>query len=171
MSGPIFGVIGWKNSGKTTLVARLVEEFTERGLKVSAIKHAHHSFDIDYPERDTYKLREAGASQVAIVSPKRWALMHELRGDPEPAFEHIVSHIGLCDLILVEGFKNGPFPKIEARSTRSLTKDALANKDENIVAIASDHEIGSSSLPRFSLDDVMGIADFISDFLSLEPGR
>jgi len=169
MSKPIFGITGWKNSGKTTLVARLVQEFSNRNLIVSAIKHAHHTFDIDYPERDTYKLREAGASEVAIVSPNRWALMHELRGSPEPDFDHIASYIGPCDLILVEGFKNGKFPKIETRSTRSLTRDPLTNEDENIVAIASDHEIGSTSVPWYSVDDVTGIANFISVYLSLEP--
>lgn len=169
MSSPIFGIVGWKNSGKTTLVARLVKEFTERGLIVSAIKHAHHSFDIDYPETDSYQLREAGASQVAITSPKRWALMQELRNNPEFSFENILSHIGPCDLILVEGFKKGNFPKIEARSRRSLTKDKLANNDEKIVAIASDEENSSSGLPWLSLNDVTAIADFISQYLSLKP--
>lgn len=169
MSSPIFGIVGWKNSGKTTLVASLVKEFTKRGLTVSAIKHAHHSFDIDYPETDTYRLRIAGASQVAIASPKRWALMHELRDNPEPSFDYILSHIGPCDLILVEGFKKGNFPKIEARSSRSLTQDTLANNDEKIVAIASDQEIQSSDLPSLSLNDVTAIANFITQYLSLEP--
>lgn len=167
MSTPIFGVIGWKNSGKTTLMARLVEEFASRGLSVSAIKHAHHSFDIDHPGRDSYRFREAGARQVALVSPKRWALMHELRDEEKPPFEEVLSHIGPCDLVLVEGYKKGPFPKIEARSERSLTRDPLADDDPNIVAIAYDGEPEPGRLPGFHVDDIAGIADFIAGHVGL----
>lgn len=168
MTRPVFGVIGWKNSGKTTLMARLVEEFTRRGLSVSAMKHAHHAFDIDHPGRDSWRFREAGARQVALVSPKRWALMHELRDEERPSFEEVLAHIGHCDLVLVEGYKRGPFPKIEARSDRSLTKQALSDDDPNIVAVATetDSEV-AGALPRFDLDDVAGIADFIAGHLGL----
>ena len=167
MTYPIFGVIGWKNSGKTTLMARLLEEFTKRGYSVSAIKHAHHSFDIDHPGRDSYKFREAGARQVALVSPKRWALMHELRDEEKPDFDEILSHIGPCDLVLVEGYKGGPHPKIEARSTRSLTQQPLSGDDPQIVAVASDGEMDTGALPDFEINDIAGIADFIAGHLDL----
>ena len=167
MTYPIFGVIGWKNSGKTTLMARLLEEFTKRGYSVSAIKHAHHSFDIDHPGRDSYKFREAGARQVALVSPKRWALMHELRDEEKPDFDEILSHIGPCDLVLVEGYKGGPHPKIEARSTRSLTQQPLSGDDPQIVAVASDGEMDTGALPDFKINDIVGIADFIAGHLDL----
>jgi molybdopterin-guanine dinucleotide biosynthesis protein B len=168
MTHLVFGVIGWKNSGKTTLMERLLEEFTQRGLKVSAIKHAHHSFDVDHPGRDSYKFREAGARQVALVSPKRWALMHELRDEEKPDFEEILSHIGPCDLVLVEGYKGGPHPKIEARSNRSLTQEALSDDDHKIVAVASDGETNTGDLPGFDVSDISGIADFIAGYLDLE---
>jgi molybdopterin-guanine dinucleotide biosynthesis protein B len=168
MTHRIFGVIGWKNSGKTTLMARLVEEFTTRGFSVSAIKHAHHSFDIDHPGRDSHRFREAGARQVALVSPKRWALMHELRGEEKPDFTEILAHIGPCDLVLVEGYKGGPFPKIEARSSRSLTQDTLSDDDQQIVAIASEGEMDTGALPGFDVNDIAGIADFIASHLGLE---
>ena len=168
MSKPIFGVIGWKNSGKTTLMAQLVEEFSRRGYVVSAIKHAHHSFDIDHPGRDSYKFREAGARQVALISPKRWALMHELRDEEKPPFEEILAHIGPCDLVLVEGYKGGPFPKIEARGSRSLTQQPLSDDDPQIVAIASEDEIDTGVLPGFDINDIAGIADFIAGQLGLE---
>ncbi|RMF04916.1 MAG: molybdopterin-guanine dinucleotide biosynthesis protein B [Alphaproteobacteria bacterium] len=168
MSRPVFGIVGWKNSGKTTLVARLVEEFTRRGYSVSAVKHAHHSFDIDHPGRDSYRFREAGARQVALVSPKRWALMHELRGEAKPELEAVLEHVGPCDLVLVEGFKGSAIPKIEARSTRSLTQEPLCDNDPNIVAVASDTAIASGALPAFDVNDIEGIADFIADTLGLE---
>ncbi|MGI9420466.1 MAG: molybdopterin-guanine dinucleotide biosynthesis protein B [Geminicoccaceae bacterium] len=168
MTTPVFGVIGWKNSGKTTLMVRLVEAFSRRGFVVSAIKHAHHTFDIDHPGRDSHQFREAGARQVALASPKRWALMHELRNEAEPPFEEILSHIGPCDLILIEGYKSGPFPKIEARSDRSLTREPLSDDDPSIVAIASDGTAASGSLPHFALDDVTAIADFIAEHLGLK---
>lgn len=167
MTHPVFGVIGWKNSGKTTLMERLLEEFTRRGLKVSAIKHAHHSFDVDHPGRDSYKFREAGARQVALVSPKRWALMHELRDEEKPDLEEILSHIGPCDLVLIEGYKGGPHPKVEARSTRSLTQEALSDDDPQIVAVASDGDTDTGALPGFNVNDISGIADFIAGHLDL----
>jgi molybdopterin-guanine dinucleotide biosynthesis protein B len=167
MTHPVFGVIGWKNSGKTTLMERLVEEFTRREYVVSAIKHAHHSFDVDHPGRDSYKFREAGARQVALVSPKRWALMHELRDEEKPDFDEILSHIGPCDLVLVEGYKGGPHPKIEARSTRSLTQEPLSGDDPQIVAVASEGETDTGALPGYDVNDIAGIADFIAGHLDL----
>lgn len=169
MSARIFGVAGWKNSGKTTLVTRLIEEFTRRGLNVGAVKHAHHNFDVDHEGRDTYKMREAGARQVAISSPTRWAVMHELDGGTEPSFEELVSHMAPCDLIIVEGYKTEAFPKIEARSVRSQKSSALADEDPNIVAIAADKPVEGAKLPVFDIDDIGEIADFISQHVALEP--
>lgn len=170
MSVPVFGVIGWKNSGKTTLMKRLLEEFSKRGYAVSAIKHAHHSFDVDHPGRDSYKFREAGARQVALVSPKRWALMHELRDESKPELEEVLAHIGPCDLVLIEGYKGAPHPKIEARSPRSVTQEALSDNDPQIAAIASDGETDTGGLPGFDVNDITGIADFIVTHLGLERG-
>lgn len=171
MTHKIFGVIGWKNSGKTTLMASLLEEFTRRGHIVSAIKHAHHSFDIDHPGRDSFKFREAGARQVALISPKRWALMHEFRDEEEPDFDEILSHIGPCDLVLVEGYKGGPFPKVEARSSRSLTQEPLSGDDPHIVAIASEGDTNTGELPGFDVNDIVAIADFITGHLGVEKTR
>src|SRR5256885_16094410 len=112
---PIIGIAGWKKSGKTTLVVRLIEEFTRRGLKVASVKHAHHDFQIDDAETDSARHRRAGASQVAVVSAKRWALIAELEGAPEPDLAQIVAWLGPCDLVIVEGYKSVPIPKIEAR--------------------------------------------------------
>ncbi len=170
MTQRIFGVIGWKNSGKTTLMAQLVEEFTRRGITVSALKHAHHSFDIDHPGRDSYRFREAGARQVALVSPKRWAIMHELRDEEKPPLEEVLAHLGPCDILLVEGFKGGAFPKIEARSERSLTQAPLSDDDPHIVAIAYDGETQTNGLPGFDINDIAGIADFIAGHVGLRSG-
>ena len=169
MTTPIFGIIGWKNSGKTTLMARLVEEFTNRGLVVSAIKHAHHTFDIDYPERDTFKLREAGARQIAISSPRRWAFMHELREETEPTLDDIIRHFSEANLILVEGYKSSQIPKIEARSQRSLTQSPLRDEFPSIVAVASDQiSKEEDSIPHFAIDEISDIADFILSYLEIE---
>jgi molybdopterin-guanine dinucleotide biosynthesis protein B len=166
---PVFGIAGWKNSGKTTLAARLVAELARRGYAITAIKHAHQSFDIDHPGRDSFRLREAGARRVILSSPTRWALMHELGDSPELPFTQILSQAGPCDLVLVEGFKRESFPKIELRKEGASSRQPLANIP-GIVAIASDRpgeETGS--VPVFHLDDVPGIADFIIGRLGLAP--
>jgi molybdopterin-guanine dinucleotide biosynthesis protein B len=170
MTGPVFGITGWKNSGKTTLTARLIAELSRRGYAVSAIKHAHESFDIDQPGRDSYKLREAGARRVVLSSPKRWALTHELRDDPEMPFEQILSAAGPCDLVLVEGYKSESFPKIEIRRTSGRSRQPLAGTSPQIVAIASDRPAEKAEdLPTFHLDDIRSIADFIVAYLRLAP--
>jgi molybdopterin-guanine dinucleotide biosynthesis protein B len=169
MIPPLFGITGWKNSGKTTLAARLVAELTNRGYALCAIKHAHEGFDIDQPGRDSYRLREAGARRVIISSPKRWALMHELGDEPEMPFEHIVSAAGPCDLILIEGYKREQFPKIEIRRDASVSREPLAANSTQIVAIASDRPGEETDpLPIFHLDDVSGISDFIVAYLRLK---
>ncbi|WP_420410755.1 molybdopterin-guanine dinucleotide biosynthesis protein B [Roseibium sp.] len=165
---PVFGITGWKNSGKTQLVTRLVAEFTARGLKVSTVKHAHHNFDIDKPGADSYRHREAGAVEVALVSGRRWALMHELRDEEEPPLSAILPRLAPCDLILIEGYKRENHPKIEARRTESADKGPLAPEDSNILAIAADHMVSDTALPVYDLNDVSGLADFITAHLDLE---
>jgi molybdopterin-guanine dinucleotide biosynthesis protein B len=169
VSAPVFGVTGWKNSGKTTLVTKLVAEFTRRGLAVATAKHAHHAFDIDKPGTDSFRHREAGAREVMIVSGARWALMHELRDEDEPSLEEALQHISPCDLILIEGYKRAGHPKIEARRQETSDKQQLARDDASILAVAADFETDPSGRPLFDLDDVTGIADFIATTLSLQP--
>lgn len=158
---PLIGIAGWKDSGKTTLVTKLVAEFTRRGLSVATIKHAHHAFQIDDGETDSARHRRAGASQVAIVSPVRWALVRELNGAPEPKLEEIIAALKPCDLIMVEGYKRAPIPKIEVRRSASLDKRALFEGDRQVIAIAADHAIAAAALPVFGLDDIGAMADFI----------
>jgi molybdopterin-guanine dinucleotide biosynthesis protein B len=168
MNAPkVFGIAGWKNSGKTGLAVRLVEEFTRRGYRISTIKHAHHDFDIDKVGADSYRHRQAGAHEVTIVSGTRYAIMHELRGAPEPSFEEILSRLAPCDLILIEGYKREPIPKIEARRMDAANREPLAPSDPYIAAIAADHAIADTSLPVFDLDDTNAIADFIAAIVGL----
>ncbi|MCB5200877.1 molybdopterin-guanine dinucleotide biosynthesis protein B [Neorhizobium sp. T786] len=170
MSAPrIFGIAGWKNSGKTGLAVRLVEEFTRRGYRISTIKHAHHDFDIDKVGADSYRHRQAGATEVALVSGTRFAIMHELRGEPEPAFEDILARLGPCDLVLIEGYKREPVPKIEARRLDAAKREPLAPTDPHIVAIAADHSVEETGLPVFDLDDTVAIADFVASVTGLPP--
>src|ERR1700693_6584220 len=107
----IFGIAGWSGSGKTTLIEQLIPRFVKRGLKVSLIKHAHHSFDVDHPGKDSYRHREAGCSEVVVVSEKRWVIMHELRGEPEPSLEEPIERVSPFDLLPVVGPKRLPLPQ------------------------------------------------------------
>jgi molybdopterin-guanine dinucleotide biosynthesis protein B len=161
MTHRIFGITGWKNSGKTTLTEKLVTELSRRGWRVSTVKHAHHSFDIDKEGTDSFRHRAAGAGEVAIVSAHRWALMHELRGEDEPSLETILTRLAPCDLVLVEGYKRERHFKIEARRSAAKDKSPLSADDPFIVAIASDRPVESPLLPVFDLDDAVAIADFI----------
>lgn len=165
----IFGIAGWKNSGKTGLAVRLVEEFTRRGYRISTIKHAHHDFDIDKVGADSFRHRQAGAHEVAIVSGTRFAIMHELRGAAEPSFEEILSRIAPCDLVLIEGYKREPVPKIEARRLEAAKREPLAPTDPWIKAIAADHAVTEPGFPVFDLDDTAGIANFIMKVTGLPP--
>jgi molybdopterin-guanine dinucleotide biosynthesis protein B len=168
MKPPLFGITGWKNSGKTTLAASLISELTRRGYEVTALKHAHKSFDIDHPGRDSFKLREAGARRVVVSSPKRWAVMHELGDEPEARFEELLAETGQCDLVLVEGFKNEIFPKIEIRRDGAVSREPLAPQIPQVVALASDRPLQEmDGLPVFHIDDAAGIADFVIAHLNL----
>lgn len=165
---PIIGIAGWKKSGKTTLVTRLIAEFTRRGCKVGTIKHAHHDFQIDEGEADSARHRRAGAGQVAIVSAKRWAIINELGDVPEPSLEEIISWMGPCDLIIVEGYKRARISKIEVRRKEAASRDPLADGDPTVRAIAADYAIQDVPLPVFALDDIAGLADFIAEIAGVK---
>lgn len=161
----IFGFAGYSGSGKTTLVEQLIPRFAMEGLKVSVIKHAHHHFDIDRPGKDSYRHREAGASEVMITAANRWVLMHEMRGGPEPELPEQLKRLSPCDLVLVEGFKRQPIPKLEVHR-KEAGKPLLYPEDPHVVAIATDEAL-DTKLPQFDLDDYDGIAAFIMEYLQL----
>jgi molybdopterin-guanine dinucleotide biosynthesis protein B len=152
---PVFGITGWKNAGKTTLTERLVAEFVRRGWKVATVKHAHHAADIDHPGTDSFRHRAAGATEVALVTAGRFAIVRE---QAEPSLADVLARLAPADLVLVEGFKTASHPKIEVRAAES---QPMVPADYNIVAIASDGS-GEGGLPRFARDDIAGIADFIA---------
>ncbi|MFZ8878787.1 MAG: molybdopterin-guanine dinucleotide biosynthesis protein B [Paracoccaceae bacterium] len=162
----IFGVTGWKNSGKTGLMERLISEFTARGLTVSSIKHAHHSFDIDHPGRDSYRHRDAGARQVLLASRNRWALMHELRDEDEPSLGDLLKQLSPVDLVLIEGYKRDRHPKIEAHR-KETGQPLIAPEDETIVAVASDTSVAIDR-PVLDLNDTTSIVNFIAQHLELD---
>ena len=160
-----FGFAGWSGSGKTTLIEKLIPLFVQRGVRVSLIKHAHHTFDVDVPGKDSYRHRHAGASEVLVTSSRRWVLMHELRGGKEPAFEEQLKHLSPCDLLIVEGYKFAPIPKLEV--WRAETGEGLLHpNDPHIVAVASDSKV-ETKLPLLDLDDAGAIAGFIVGHLKL----
>lgn len=160
MTRKVIGVAGFKNAGKTTLVERLVRELTTRGYRISTVKHAHHSFDIDHEGRDSFRHRHAGASEVAVISGQRWAIIHELRNEDEPSFDAILAKLAPSDLVIVEGYKHGSHQKIEVRNL-ALDHPKLAGDDPSIVAIAATGEIADAKVPVFDRDHVEALADFI----------
>jgi molybdopterin-guanine dinucleotide biosynthesis protein MobB len=149
----VFGIVGWKNNGKTTLVVRLVERLIAAGFRVSTIKHAHHQCDMDRPGKDSFRHREAGATEVMLATSRRWMLVHELRDEPEPELDELLAKLEPVDLVLVEGFKRHLHPKIEVHR-RERGTPLLALQDPSIVAVASDEPIGDCPVPVFGLDDV-----------------
>lgn len=155
----VYGVTGWKNAGKTGLMERLVTEITERGYTVSTVKHAHHAVDVDQPGTDSYRHRAAGASEVLLASGQRIALMQELRGAPEPSLSELLSRLSPVDMVLIEGFKREPHPKVEA--FRAVANNPLiANENDSVRAVASDTPL-ELNIPVFDLNDTAAIADFI----------
>ena len=166
----VFGITGWKNSGKTTLVAKLVEYFISQGFSVSTIKHAHCDFDIDRPGSDSFLHRSAGAHQVMLSSNRRWALMNEKKRDKEPELDELLKHMDPVDLVLVEGFKMGGQPKIQvlrqANNTEILPLDA-----QPIVALASDVHVDPKDYycdgPCLDIADIPSIANYIIKFCKL----
>jgi len=160
-----FGFAGWSGSGKTTLIEQLIPRLVKRGLRVSLIKHAHHTFDVDQPGKDSYRHRHAGAAEVLVTSSRRWVLMHELRGAAEPPFEAQLERLSPCDLVIVEGFKHAGIPKLEV--WRKATGEPLLHpNDSHIVAVATDAKI-ETRLPLLELNDDAAISAFILKHLKL----
>jgi len=155
----VYGVIGWKNSGKTSLMERLVAEITGRGLAVSTVKHVHHDVDLDIPGKDTFRHRAAGATETVLASAHRFALMREHRG-PEPELSQILTRLAPVDLVLVEGYKRDAHPKIEV--WRTATGQSLIQPDDPLVrAVATDAALPPLPVPVLDLNDTAAVADFI----------
>lgn len=156
----IIGLAGWSGAGKTTLLAKVIPRLTARGLTVSTLKHAHHAFDIDQPGKDSHVHRQAGATEVLISSAKRWALVHELRGEPEFQLDALLAKLSPVDLVVVEGFKARPHPKLEVY--RAVVGKALLHPDDSdIVAVASDAALPAARVPVVALDDVEAVAEVL----------
>ena len=156
----VFGLVGWSGSGKTTLMTALLPELIGRGLRVSTMKHTHHRFDIDRPGKDSFEHRQAGATEVMVTSSKRWALIHELRDEPESDVDSLIARMTPVDLLLIEGFKDHRHPKLEVYRP-ILGKGLLCRQDPAVIAVASDRPLTDLVVPWFDLDDIPGIADFI----------
>ena len=156
----IYGVIGWKNAGKTSLMERLVAEFVARGLRVSTIKHVHHDVDVDQPGKDSFRHRAAGAHEVILAGAQRFALMGEHRGD-EPPLAALLARLAPVDLVLVEGYKRDLHPKIEVWRAEA-GHDLIQPHDPTIRAVASDVALGPLTVPRLDLNRTADIADFIA---------
>ena len=156
----VMGIVGWSGSGKTSLLVELLPLLRARGLKVSTMKHAHHRFDVDKPGKDSFRHREAGASEVLVVTSSRWVLMHESRDEPEPSIEALIERMTPVDLLLIEGFKTHSHPKLEIHR-ESEGKPLLCPGDPDIVAVATDRPIPGLDLPQLDLNDPPAIADFI----------
>jgi len=165
MKSRVLGFAGYSGSGKTTLIEQLIPRFVAMKLSVSLVKHAHHSFDIDRPGKDSWRHREAGAGEVLISSGQRWVLMHEVRDMPEPTLDEQLKRLGPCDLVLVEGFKRSALPKLEVYR-HSVGKPMLWPQDENIVAIATDEAL-DTPLPQLDLNDPTAVAKFVVNYLEI----
>ena len=162
----VFGFAGWSGSGKTTLIEKLIPRFTGAGLRISLIKHAHHTFDVDQAGKDSYRHRHAGAAEVLVTSSRRWVLMHELRGAPEPSFDEHLKKLSPCDICIVEGFKHAAIPKLEVWR-RTTGEPLLHPNDPHIVAVASDSKV-ETKLPLLDLNDDAAISSFILAHLRLQ---
>jgi molybdopterin-guanine dinucleotide biosynthesis protein B len=156
----IIGLAGWSGSGKTTLLTKVIPRLVARGLKVSTLKHAHHAFDIDQPGKDSHSHRMAGATEVLVGSANRWAIVHELRGDAEPGLAALLRKLCPVDLVLVEGYKREPHPKLEVYRA-VVGKPLLHPDDRAIVAIASDVPLPAAGIPVVDLDDIERLADLL----------
>lgn len=165
----VIGIAGYSGSGKTTLIEKVIPHLVREGLRVSLVKHAHHEFDVDQPGKDSYRHREAGCTEVLLSSSKRWAIMHELRGAPELGLHELLKHFSPCDLVIVEGYKNEPVPKIEVRLKGSHTP-ALYPGDPHVIAVATD-DVLDTHLPQIDANDGEAVARFIIQHLGLNRAR
>ncbi|HJW43115.1 MAG TPA: molybdopterin-guanine dinucleotide biosynthesis protein B [Geothrix sp.] len=156
----VMGIVGWSGSGKTSLLVEVLPLLKAAGLRVSTMKHAHHRFDLDTPGKDSFRHREAGASEVLVVTSTRWVLMHESREEAEPSIESLIERMTPVDLLLIEGFKTHPHPKLEIHR-ESEGKPLLCHEDPEIVAVASDRPLPGLAVPRLDLNDPAAIAGFI----------
>lgn len=163
----ILGIAGWQNSGKTTLLKNLILNFAKKGLTVSTVKHAHHSFDIDKPGKDSYEHRQSGAQEVLISSKHRWALIHEQGNQTEPNLDELLSKLKPVDLVLVEGFKKENHTKLEVHRDK-LGKELICQTDPKIFMIASDIKLSGLNVPVFNINDYDAISDFIIEYLKLK---
>jgi molybdopterin-guanine dinucleotide biosynthesis protein B len=165
----VLGIAGYSGSGKTTLIEKVIPVLVRAGLRVSLIKHAHHEFDIDQPGKDSYRHRHAGCAEVLISSSNRWALMHELRGAAEPSLNEQLTHLSPCDLVIVEGYKNEPIPKVEVRLKGAHTP-ALYPDNASVIAVATD-DVLDTTLPQLDINDAEAVAQFIIQHLGLNRAR
>lgn len=164
----ILGITGWKNSGKTTLTEQLVAALVANGYRIATIKHAHHAFDIDHEGRDSFRHRAAGASEVAVVSSKRWALIHELENESEPPLGDVLARLSPCDLVIIEGYKREGHDKIEVRRSGARETTPIAASDPSIIAIVTDLPDAETKLPLFALEEVDAVAAFVMQRYPLE---
>ena len=165
----VIGIAGFSGSGKTTLIEKVIPVLVGAGLRVSLVKHAHHEFDVDQPGKDSYRHRHAGCTEVLVSSSNRWALMHELRGAGEPALAEQLTHLSPCDVVIVEGYKREPIPKVEVHR-REAQAPLLFPKDANVVAVATDEPL-DTKLPQLPIDDPEAVARFIVHYLGLDRAR
>ena len=166
----VFGFAGYSGSGKTTLIENVIPVLVSQGLRVSLVKHAHHTFDVDQPGKDSYRHRQAGASEVMLTSAKRWILMHEVADQPEPELPEQLRRMSPCDIVLIEGFKKQPIPKLEIHR-KAHGVPFLYGDDPHIVGIATDEQF-DTELPLFRLDDYVALAEFVLEKAAeVEPDR
>ena len=162
----IIGIVGWKNNGKTTLMEQLIAHFTGQGLRVAAVKNAHHDFDIDHPGKDSWRHRKAGAREVIVNSQTRWALVHESQGEEEPTLEQLLAHLSPCDLVFVEGFKHHPHTKIEV-CLAPPRQQLVAVTDSTVIAVATNDPKLAAPVPLLDINNVREVASFIRRKLGL----
>jgi len=165
----VIGIAGYSGSGKTTLIEKVIPLLVAQELRVSLIKHAHHAFDVDKPGKDSWRHREAGCTEVLVSSAQRWALMHELRGAAEPPLAEQLRHFSPCDVVIVEGYKTEPIPRIEVHR-KACAAPLLFPQDRHVVAVATDEPL-ETTLPQIALDDAAAVARFIVHHLALDRAR
>jgi len=166
----IMGLAGWSGAGKTTLLVKIIPLLTAHGLRVSTIKHAHHDFDIDKPGKDSWMHRQAGATEVLVASGRRWALMHELRGEPEPALPALLGELTAVDLVLIEGYKSSPCPKLEVHRP-SLGKPPIWTEMTDVIAVASDEDVDTGPRTMLPLNQPEAVAAWVLSWISRADGN